>query len=88
MSAGKVFLGLMAGLTAGAILGVLYAPEKGSVTRENIARKTEDYAEAVKEKFNEFIDSVNDKLDMAKEELGKGRQKVEEVKRDVKTATS
>jgi gas vesicle protein len=87
MSAGKVLLGLVAGVAAGALLGVLFAPEKGSVTRMKIAQKGEDYAEAVKEKFNEFIDSVNDKLDMAKEEIGRGKQKVEEVKRDVKSAT-
>ena len=87
MSAGKVLLGIVAGVAAGALIGILFAPEKGTVTRMRIAQKGEDYAEAVKEKFNEFIDSVNDKLDMVKDEVGRGKQKVDEVKRDVKSAT-
>lgn len=88
MSTGKVLLGIVAGVAAGALIGILFAPEKGSVTRMKIAQTGEDYAEAVKEKFNEFIDSVNDKLDMVKDEVGRGRHKVEEVKRDVKSATT
>lgn len=88
MSTGKVLLGIVAGVAAGALIGILFAPEKGSVTRMRIAQRGEDYAEAVKEKFNEFIDSVNDKLDMVKDEVGRGKQKVEEVKRDVKSATT
>ena len=32
MDSGKVVLGVLAGVAAGAILGILFAPEKGSVT--------------------------------------------------------
>jgi gas vesicle protein len=43
MSAGKVLLGLLAGVAAGATLGILFAPEKGAVTRKRIAKKGDDY---------------------------------------------
>jgi len=45
MSSGKVLLGVLAGVAAGAFLGILFAPEKGSNTRKNISKKGEDFAE-------------------------------------------
>ena len=36
MKAGKVFLGVLAGVAAGAVLGILFAPDKGSKTRKKI----------------------------------------------------
>lgn len=88
MSTGKILLGALAGLAAGALLGVLFAPEKGSVTRTKIGKKGEDYADAVKDKFNDFIDNVNEKFETVKDEVDKGKQKVQDFKKDVKTATS
>ena len=49
MSTGKVLLGVLAGVAAGAMLGILFAPDKGSNTRKKISKKGEDYADAVKE---------------------------------------
>ncbi|HLP14818.1 MAG TPA: YtxH domain-containing protein [Bacteroidota bacterium] len=63
MNSGKVIIGTLAGVTAGTILGMLFAPEKGSVTRKNISQKGIEMADAMKEKVNEYADTVNEKLD-------------------------
>ena len=69
MSSGKALLGVLAGLAAGAALGVLFAPEKGSRTRKNISGKTEDLVDALNDKidkkFNEVIHVVNRKMEKA-----------------------
>jgi len=91
MSSGKVLLGVLAGLAAGALLGILFAPEKGSVTRKRMSKKAEDYADGLKEKFNEFLDNISEKFEEVKEEVydltEQSEVKSEKTKKDVKTAT-
>jgi gas vesicle protein len=82
MDSGKVLLGLLAGVAAGALLGVLFAPEKGSVTRSKISKKGEDYVDNLKDKFNEFIEGMSEKFDKVKDEACDyaGHTHAEEVK--------
>jgi len=92
MSTGKVVLGAVAGLAVGAILGVLFAPEKGSVTRKQIADKGHDFADDLKSKYQEFADSVTEKFKSAKQDVQElaetGKAKYEEVKKDTNNAIS
>jgi gas vesicle protein len=88
MSSGKVLLGVLAGLAAGALLGVLFAPDKGTVTRKKIIKKSEDYAEGLKAQLDEFIDDINKKGEEVKNEAEKVKSKAETIKKDVKSATS
>ncbi|MFP5039762.1 YtxH domain-containing protein [Parasediminibacterium sp. JCM 36343] len=62
MSTKRIVYTLLAGAAAGAILGILYAPEKGSITRSKISSLgEEDYADIIKDKFNDLLDTVSDK---------------------------
>lgn len=54
----NTFLGLLAGVATGAILGILYAPDKGVNTRKLVAEKTKDAADKLKVE----ADVVKDKL--------------------------
>ena len=67
MSTGKVVLGTVAGLAIGGILGILFAPQKGSVTRQQILDKGNDYADELKSKYNDFAEIISEKLHSAKE---------------------
>lgn len=83
MESGKVVLGALAGLAAGAALGILFAPDKGSATRKKIVRQGNDYADGLGDKFNEFIDSASRKFDALKDEATRmaenGKAKVEKL---------
>ena len=55
----KIALGFVAGAAAGTIAGILLAPEKGEVTRQNISQKTSDISEDIAEKFQKGVDKFN-----------------------------
>ncbi|MEI6754384.1 MAG: YtxH domain-containing protein [Paludibacter sp.] len=90
MSTEKVVLGVLAGAATGALLGVLFAPAKGTVTRRAIVRKSERQVDELKDKFNEFIDSITDKFDQVKEEVvefaEEAMSKSDEVEKEVKAS--
>lgn len=65
MDTGKIVLGALIGLAAGAVLGVLFAPEKGADLRKKVADKGSDYIDNIKVKYNHVIDSLTSKLDHA-----------------------
>ena len=58
MKSRKILAGILAGAVGGALLGILFSPEKGSRLRRNIKYKSEDYADELKDKFSDFVDSI------------------------------
>lgn len=67
MNTGKVALGVLAGLATGAILGILFAPDKGSVTRKKIADKGKDSLDGLKTRYNSVIDNLSTRLEAVKQ---------------------
>jgi gas vesicle protein len=66
MNSGKVLLGVLAGLAAGAALGILFAPAKGSDTRKKIAHKGKGYADSLKTQFNDLLSTVSENFEKDK----------------------
>lgn len=63
MNSSKVVLGILGGVAAGALLGILFAPEKGSKTRKNIADKSKGFADDMKAKFEDLYGDATDKYE-------------------------
>lgn len=58
MRTDKIVLGVIGGIAAGALLGVLFAPEKGRETRRKILSKSNDFAEELKDKYDTLLESI------------------------------
>lgn len=58
MSYKKTMMAILAGAAAGAIAGILLAPDKGSSTRKKIGAGAGDFSDTVKSTFGEFIDNL------------------------------
>ncbi len=69
-TATKVVGSLLLGAAIGGILGILFAPNKGSETRKKIMASKDDLTEAMKDKVNRFITEVKSEFDTAKEKVG------------------
>ena len=74
----KVLAALAAGVAIGGVLGILFAPDKGSATREKMSDKASDLADAVKEKMAQGKDKLSGLKSDLEEQLDKVNQKIKE----------
>jgi gas vesicle protein len=92
MKSGKILLGVLAGVATGAVLGILFAPDKGSKTRKKISGKGADINDALQDKFDDLVNSIAKKYDHVSHEaddlVQKGKAKMDGVKKDIHHATS
>lgn len=79
MGSKKLLTAVLLGAAAGAVLGILFAPDKGSETRKKIAKKTGDLGDTVRSKFSEFGEAIAEKFDSIRGEandiMEKGKSK-------------
>lgn len=58
-NSGKIIAALVIGAAVGAVLGVLFAPDKGAETRKKINEEGKKMSDAIKNKFNEMKEKMN-----------------------------
>jgi gas vesicle protein len=63
----KIVAATAVGVGIGALLGVLFAPDKGSATRDKIKDKSKKLAHTGKEKINEFKEEIVEMVNGKKE---------------------
>lgn len=70
MTTGKALLGVLAGIAAGTVIGMMLAPSKSGRLRKVISRKSEDLADAISdkidEKFEELLKNVSGRVKKTK----------------------
>ncbi|HYG49735.1 MAG TPA: YtxH domain-containing protein [Flavobacteriales bacterium] len=59
---GKMLSALLIGAAIGGIVGVLFAPDKGSETRKRLFRRAEELADEVEGKLKEGTTNVKENL--------------------------
>jgi gas vesicle protein len=72
----KVVVALLAGLAAGAALGILFAPEKGTETRDKLNDALKNLGDTIKDRAAEEIDNLSEFKDKV----------VNNIKSKIKTA--
>lgn len=83
----KVLIGLLAGLAAGAALGLLFAPEKGSETRDKLSQSLKDLGDSIKDRAADEINNLTSLKDKVVSSVKtKLRQTEEEFSDDIEHA--
>jgi gas vesicle protein len=73
----KILVAAAAGIAAGSVLGTLYAPAKGTETREKLDKEIRKLSDVFHGKCSiEKLNKVKGKLEMHKEQVEKAIQKI------------
>ena len=64
----NTLLAFLTGAATGAILGILYAPDKGSNTRDRLSFQLDKYKKKLEETLDEMVDGKEDFSSEAKSE--------------------
>ncbi len=57
-TASRVILSGLIGLAAGVVLGILFAPDKGSTTRRKIKEQAKKVSETVESEFGDTVEGI------------------------------
>jgi gas vesicle protein len=68
MKTSRIILSTIIASAVGVAVGMLFAPQKGSKTRQKISKKNHEYSDYVSDKVEEFVDSISHPLENIEDE--------------------
>ncbi|GAB3972942.1 hypothetical protein GCM10028806_25890 [Spirosoma terrae] len=78
---------LLTGIATGAVIGLLYAPDKGKVTRDRLTFRLSKYREQIESMINDLVNSTELPENLSKNEgqrvVNDAREKAERLLEDV-----
>lgn len=74
-STGKQIIALLAGAAIGTTLGILFAPRKGTKTRNRLQTRAKYAARDVKQKMNKKAEKIDDFVDENIDEMTDSKKK-------------
>ncbi len=80
---GKVLTAILAGAAIGAAAGVLFAPKKGSETRDNLSKKAKEVGDQLRSKKEDLKDKAKDKADEIRSAAHNVGEKIEDRKSEM-----
>ena len=84
---GDSFFALIAGAAAGLTLGLLFAPEKGEVTRRKVKEAAADGWDQTKDAFGDFKEEASDSVDELRARARIARMDLNDLKVSLKDQT-
>ncbi len=67
-SSGKIIGALLVGAAIGGVLGILFAPDKGSETRKKLLTKGDELKDSIKDKFSGLLAGMHKESELVEED--------------------
>lgn len=87
MNTGKVLIGVLVGMAAGAALGMLFAPDSGENTRKGITQKGKDYLDELDHRYEGLLETLSGIFSETKDDasamMNKAESKAHEYRRNI-----
>lgn len=87
MKALKIITTTLGATVIGVAIGILFAPKKGSKTRQNISKKSHKYSDRIAEGFDDLLDTVSHSFESVENETArlakKGKAKAKKTAADL-----